>query len=620
VALSNVSHESATGAVLRAGRRVGLAALVLCFGCDGLQTAAANGDTRTITFHHQHTSESLTVTYKRDGRYDDEALKKINWAMRDWRRNEAVKMDPQVIDAVWELYRSVDGKDGVEIICGYRAPATNSMLRARSGGVAKFSQHMLGKAIDLKVRNVSLDRQREAAIRLQRGGVGFYPGSQFIHVDVASVRHWPRMTYDQLARVFPNGRTVHVASNGKPLPGYQLALADLQKRGTAPSLASLDAARVAGVDTAAPAKPGRNLLASLFGGGKDPEEDEDATRTTAALPAASPKPVDSPRAGRAQTARVETAKPEVAKVEPAKLDTARLDTAKQEPAKPGAIRAAAKPPVPPAAPGPEMFALASASSTPVTLAPAAVPTATSTSVAVLGEEPPRPPAEMGSASAPAVATPDQPYRTASAGGDVIVPTRERTVSQTGSLWPRNRDAADRVPLELALAYAAEPDRRGNPASPARAPAMGSLVDRARLSAEAPAAAPAPTPAADGTSLATVKKTAARLPAGGAAATAPATAPAPPATAPVVAVVPGMRFDDPWLRAVMMAPSLHTSLTVTSYGDPDFSELRGLMGKPIGSVVMSFANEPYPGLATERFSGGAVVFLATVTFRRTASLR
>ncbi|NVO15200.1 MAG: DUF882 domain-containing protein [Rhodoplanes sp.] len=613
MALSNVSHDSATGAVLRAGRRVGLAALVLCFGCDGLQTAAANGDTRTITFHHQHTGEALTITYKRDGRYDDEALKKINWELRDWRRNEAVRMDPQVIDAVWELYRAVDGKDGVEIICGYRAPATNSMLRARSGGVAQHSQHMLGKAIDLKVRNVSLDRQREAAMRLQRGGVGYYPGSQFIHVDVAGVRHWPRMTYDQLARVFPNGRTVHVPSNGKPLPGYQLALADLQKHGSAPSLASLEAARAAGVDTAAPARPGRNLLAALFGGGKDPEEDEDATRATAALPAASPKPADGPRATRLQTARVETAKPETAKVEPAKLDTAKQEPAKQEPAKPGAIRAAAvKPPAPPAAPEPEMFALASASSTPVTL----TPTAASTSVAILGEEPPRPRAEMGSASEPAAAS-EQPYRTASAGGDVIIPTRERTVSQTGSLWPRNRDAADRVPLELALAYAAEPDRRGNPASPARAPAMGSLVDRARLTAETPAAAPAPTPTADGTPLAMVKKTAARLPGGRGAETVAATVPAP--TAAVVPVVPGMRFDDPWLRAVMMAPNLHTSLTVTSYGDPDFSELSGLMGKPIGSVVMSFANEPYPGLGTERFSGGAVVFLATVTFRRTASL-
>lgn len=640
VAVSNVRHDSATGILLRAGRRVGLAALVLFVGCEGLQTAAANGDTRTLTFHHTHTGEALTVTYKRDGRFDDKALEKINWVMRDWRRNQAIKMDPQVIDAVWELTRSV-GASEVDIICGYRAPATNSMLRARSGGVAQHSQHMLGKAIDLKVRGVALDKQREAALRLHRGGVGYYPGSQFIHVDTASIRHWPRMSYDQLAKVFPNGRTVHVPSNGKPLPGYELAMADLQKRGSSgPSLASLEAARGSGVDTTASlTSPGRNLLASLFGGAKDPEEDEDSRRTGG--PAASPKPAETPRRARVQTAAVQTAqvqaaKPDVPKIEAPKAEAPKIEAskpavakveAKPEPAKPGAIRVAtattatAKPAAMKAVPtatGPEMFALASASSTPVTLASADSSPITSSSVAVLGGEPPRPPAEMASTAAPD----QQPYRTASAGGDVLAPTgRDRTVSQTGSLWPSNRDAADRVPLELALAYAAEPDRRGNPASPARAPAMGSLVDRARLAtAETPAMAPAPAPApvAAGNPLTVMKKTASRL--GGREAEASAApAPRPVASVAAVPVVPGMRFDDPWLRAVMLAPSLHTSLTVTYSGDPDYSELRSLMGKPVGSVVMSFAHDPYPGLATDRFSGGAVVFLSTVTFRRTASL-
>jgi uncharacterized protein YcbK (DUF882 family) len=209
--------------------------LVLLFGCNTLQNAAANGDTRTLSFHHTHTNEDLTITYKRDGRYDEDALKKINWVMRDWRRNEATRMDPQVLDAVWELYRDLGATQPIEIICGYRAPATNAMLRARSSGVARFSQHTLGKAIDLHIPGVSLEAQRAAALRLQRGGVGYYPSSTFIHVDVGSIRHWPRMSYDQLARVFPNGRTVHVPSNGKPLPGYDIALADIAKRGRAPS-------------------------------------------------------------------------------------------------------------------------------------------------------------------------------------------------------------------------------------------------------------------------------------------------------------------------------------------------------------------------------------------------
>lgn len=632
VAVSDVRRDTATGIVSRAGRRVGLATLLIVIGCGSLQTASAVGDTRTLSFHHTHTGETLTVTYKRDGRYDPDAMKKIDWVMRDWRRNQSVRMDPLVIDAVWELTRAVGGGE-VDIICGYRAPETNSMLRRRSGGVAQFSQHMLGKAIDLKIRNVPLDKQREAALRLHRGGVGYYPGSQFIHVDVASVRHWPKMSYDQLARVFPDGRTVHVPSNGKPLPGYQLALADIQKRGSSSAFA--------GLDTAAPAKSGRNLLTALFGGTKDPEEDEDAARTTPAA-GAKPNPTkpDTARAGRTRVAQADTARTDATRVD-VKLDLARADTtrtdvrkaevAKTEPAKPVIAkpetvrvavatpsRAAAVAPVAASAapaPEPEMFQLASS---------------TSTAVELIGE-PPRPPASIGTAPGQ-IAAGDQPYRTASA-GDVIVPTgRDRTPSETGSLWSRQRgDTADRVPLELALAYASEPDRRAAPAPVARTPAMGSLVDRARLTAEPPTVAPttAVPAAADADPLTVVKKTAARVPVGGrqpAPAPAPverpvAAAPAPaPQTAAVRPVAPGTRFDDPWLRAVMLAPSLTTALTVTPSGDPDYTELRSLMGKPVGSVVMAFAPEPYPGLANDRFSGGAVVFLATVTFRRTAALR
>lgn len=624
VALSGVRRDSATGTVLRAGRRIGLAALIVVLGCNSLQTAAANGDTRTLTFHHTHTGETLTVTYRRDGRYDSESLKKIDWVMRDWRRNQSVKMDPAVIDAVWELTRAVDG-DTVDIICGYRAPATNSMLRARSGGVAEHSQHMLGKAIDLKVRGVSLEKQRAAALRLHRGGVGYYPGSQFIHVDTASIRHWPRMTYDQLAKVFPDGRTVHVPSNGKPLPGYDQALAQVQARGSSTAVASLDAG--------AALKPAKSLIASLFGG-RDAEETEDKARAAAPAAAkqAAAKP-SSPAPARVQTARAEPA----AKAEPAKADVAKVEpkaeaktqTARIEVARPAATRAAAKP-APSETAGPEMFALASASSTPVRLAGVGDMPIESTAVAVLGAAPPRPPAEMGTTTAE-----PQAVRTASA--DPMAPVgRERTPSQTGSLFAPGRetsargDTADRVPLELALAYASEPSRRAPAESPVRAAAMGSLVDRARLPADAaaPPAAPnpvlaalAPAPAsasADGSPLAVVKKTAARVPTGRGADTTARVAPT--TTAAVVTVKPGMRFDDPWLRAVLLSPSLHSAMTVTAYGDPDYVELRSLMGKPLGSLVMSFGAEPYPGLASDRFGGGAVVFLATVSFGRTASLR
>ena len=141
-------------------------------------------------------------------------------------------MDRHLFDILWEVYRDVDGKKPIQIIYAYRAPATNAMLRRRSSGVARFSQHMLGHAMDFFIPGVPLERQREAGLRLQRGGVGYYPssGSPFIHLDVGSVRMWPRMSRAQLAKVFPDGRTVHVPTDGQPLAGYALALADIEKR------------------------------------------------------------------------------------------------------------------------------------------------------------------------------------------------------------------------------------------------------------------------------------------------------------------------------------------------------------------------------------------------------
>jgi len=247
--------------------RAGLTACLFLIGSLGPQHARAAGDTRTLTLHHVHTDEDLTVTYKKNGQYDDEALKKINWIMRDWRKNEAIKMDPQEIDLLWEVYRDVGAKEPIYIICGYRSPATNAMLRSRSKGVAKFSQHTLGKAIDFYIPGVPLDVLRAAAMKAQGGGVGFYPtsGSPFVHLDVGNVRAWPRMTREQLVKVFPDGRTVHVPTDGHPLPGYQLALADIER----------------GVNhrAVAPQKK-RSLIATLFGGTQDVEESDDTAAAT----------------------------------------------------------------------------------------------------------------------------------------------------------------------------------------------------------------------------------------------------------------------------------------------------------------------------------------------------
>lgn len=214
--------------LLRAGARLGVAGLFLLGANNALQTATAEGDTRTISFRHLHTGEDITITYKRNGRYDDAALKKIDWFMRDWRREESVRMDSHLIDLLWETYREVDGAEPIQVVCGYRSPATNSMLRARSSGVAQFSQHTSGQAMDFYIPGVPLEKVRIVGLRLQRGGVGFYPtsGSPFVHLGTGTIRHWPRMTQEQLARVFPDGRTVHVPSDGQPLPGYALALVD----------------------------------------------------------------------------------------------------------------------------------------------------------------------------------------------------------------------------------------------------------------------------------------------------------------------------------------------------------------------------------------------------------
>ena len=216
----------------RAGYHFGLTSLLLLAGAGSVHDASALNETRTLSFHHTHSGEDLTVTFKRDGRYDEEALKQLNHYLRDWRTQEQTTMDRHLFDILWEVYRDVDGKKPIQIISSYRSPATNAMLRRRSSGVARFSQHMLGHAMDFFIPDVPLEQIRFAGLRLQRGGVGFYPtsGSPFVHLDTGSIRHWPRMTHDQLVRVFPDGRTVHVPSDGTPLKGYELARADIEKR------------------------------------------------------------------------------------------------------------------------------------------------------------------------------------------------------------------------------------------------------------------------------------------------------------------------------------------------------------------------------------------------------
>ncbi|MGB6541817.1 MAG: DUF882 domain-containing protein, partial [Xanthobacteraceae bacterium] len=271
----------------RAGYSCGLAALVLLFGARVLQNAVAEGDTRTISLHHIHTDEDITITFKRDGKYDEAALEKLNWFLRDWRREQQTRMDPHLIDLAWEVQRETGSHEPIWVVCGYRSPETNAMLRRRSNGVARFSQHMLGHAMDFYIPGVPLEQLRAIGLRLQRGGVGFYPtsGSPFVHMDTGGVRHWPRMTREQLVKVFPDGRTVHIPTDGRPLPGYALALADIKKRGGNPSDMSIDAARSAGVEVAGLEHHGVNPFAKFLGLARD-DEDDDATAAAGPPPAA----------------------------------------------------------------------------------------------------------------------------------------------------------------------------------------------------------------------------------------------------------------------------------------------------------------------------------------------
>jgi uncharacterized protein YcbK (DUF882 family) len=434
------TRQALTRGASRAGQSLGLAVLALLLGNQGLQNAVANGDTRTISLHHIHTGEDLTVTFKRNGRYDEEALKKVNHVLRDWRRDEQIAMDPHLLDVVWEVYREVDAKVPIQVVCGYRAPATNAMLRKRSRGVAQFSQHMLGHAMDFYIPGVPLEAQREAGLRLQRGGVGYYPssGSPFVHLDVGSVRHWPRMSRAQLAKVFPDGRTVHVPTDGHPLAGYALALADIQKRGSSePSQTSLAAAREAGVnvDAAMAAAPRqRNLFAALF----TKDEDEDSEPAAAApAPKAEAKPERKPAV---KVAEAKHAAPKPAE-QHVPLPVAR-------PSQRVAAQAEPK-----AAPAPS-FSLASAESRPVTPG-----TTIADLIASRGFwQPPK--AEAAPPTAAAAAAPSKTETTG-----------------TVAPWPlKTADASGQVPAGLALAYAAQT----NPA-----PVTRSLSAPARNAAAVP---------------------------------------------------------------------------------------------------------------------------------------
>lgn len=148
------------------------------------------GSKRTLAFHNLHTSERLRCCYWSNGRYDHAALEDIAFVLRDFRTGDVESIDPQLLDLLAALRGKLSSSGEYNVISGYRSPKTNAMLRANSNGVAKRSFHMLGQAIDVRLDGTRVSALRRAAIQLKQGGVGYYPKSGFVHLDVGRPRAW----------------------------------------------------------------------------------------------------------------------------------------------------------------------------------------------------------------------------------------------------------------------------------------------------------------------------------------------------------------------------------------------------------------------------------------------
>jgi uncharacterized protein YcbK (DUF882 family) len=210
--MSNVSSDAGYRQPLKNRNRKALAsaaiaamlATAMWFG-SALPLSAA-GESRSISLYHVHTKENLTVTYMQNGRYVPSAMKKINYLMRDWRRNSTVTIDPKTLDLMWELHADLRSSRPIHIVCGYRSGKTNAFLKRSGRNVARHSQHVKGKAIDFYFPDVPTVKIRNSALVRKVGGVGYYRSSGgptgFLHVDSGNVRHWgPAISNSQWASI-----------------------------------------------------------------------------------------------------------------------------------------------------------------------------------------------------------------------------------------------------------------------------------------------------------------------------------------------------------------------------------------------------------------------------------
>jgi uncharacterized protein YcbK (DUF882 family) len=279
--MTSVGHCGLLNRFAKAIRVVTIAAVALL----GVASFAEAQD-RSLKLYFVHTGEKATITYKRNGRFDQAGLQKVNRLLRDFRRNESGRMDPRLLDIVWEIYDRSNARDYIHVVSGYRSPATNAMLRGRSRntGVGEKSLHMQGKAMDFYIPGVKLSTLRALAMQMQAGGVGYYPtsGSPFVHVDVGGVRAWPRMSRQELVKLFPDGKTLHIPPDGRRFAGYNVALADYRRRVNGQSIQVASATRAASADSQA-----KETIASPRAA---PAAGSQSTLVTAMLPVPTSRP------------------------------------------------------------------------------------------------------------------------------------------------------------------------------------------------------------------------------------------------------------------------------------------------------------------------------------------
>lgn len=187
-------HTASNGSLISRRRLLGIFAATTVVAAPTMSNAfgllRGAGDIRRLRMYSGRTGESLDAIYWIEGEYIPQVLKEINYFMRDWRNDKAVKMDPHNFDIMAAAHRLTDADEAYMLLSGYRSPETNAMLRENSRGVARNSLHMRGQAADLRLQSRSMRELAKAAEACGAGGVGRYSRSNFVHMDCGSVRHW----------------------------------------------------------------------------------------------------------------------------------------------------------------------------------------------------------------------------------------------------------------------------------------------------------------------------------------------------------------------------------------------------------------------------------------------